>query len=350
MLKKPMEIERIIAEALSGLESRQKNVLEKRFGLKNGKEATLAELGETYEVTRERIRQIEAGAIKEVRGKIGGGRGVFDAVKDYLKSYGGARREDILLGDLRALFVSASPLRIFSAQMKFLREVFGGIKLFSENDNLHSFWYLNEEDKKTAVKLVGDLARVLASKKEEVITHKKFDSLFGKTLAPHGLKDFIGLNYLNISKKFNSNPFGDFGLSEWPEITPKRMGDKAYLVLKKTSRPMHFRELTKAINFAKFDQRTAYPQTVHNELIKDSRFVLVGRGSYSLKEFGLLPGTVKEVIARFIKQRGPMNSGEVVASVCSERLFKKNTVLLNLQNKKLFKRLDDGRYSLIRDA
>ncbi len=350
MLKKPMEIEAIIAETLSGLEPRQRNVLEKRFGLKNGKEATLAKLGETYEVTRERIRQIEAGALKEIREKISGSRGVFDAVKNYLKNYGGARREDLLLGDLRALFSSASPFGIFSAQMKFLREVFGVAKLFPENENLHSFWFLDEEDKKTAVKLINDLAGILASKKEEVITHKKFDSLFGRALVPHGLKDFIGLNYLSISKKFNTNPFGDFGLSEWPEITPKKMGDKAYLVLKKTSRPMHFRELTKAINLAKFDRRTAYPQTVHNELIKDARFVLVGRGSYSLREFGLLPGTVKEVIARFIKKKGPLNSEEVVASVCSERLFKKNTVLLNLQNKKIFKRLDDGRYSLIRDA
>ncbi|MBI5147989.1 MAG: hypothetical protein HZA37_02450 [Parcubacteria group bacterium] len=350
MLKKPMEIEKVIAEALSGLEPRQRNVLEKRFGLKNGKETTLAELGEAHEVTRERIRQIETGAIKEIREKIGGGRGIFDAVRDYLKNYGGARREDLLLGDLRSLFASASPFGVFSAQMKFLREVFGDVRLFPENEGLRSFWYLNEENKKTAIKLIGDLARILASKKEEVITHKKFDSLFGKALAPHALKDFIGLNFLSISKKFNSNPFGDFGLSEWPEITPKRIGDKAYLVLKKTAQPMHFRELTKAINLAKFDRRTAYPQTVHNELIKDSRFVLVGRGSYSLREFGLLPGTVKEIIARFIKKRGPMNSEDVAAVVCSERLFKKNTVLLNLQNKKLFKRLDDGRYSLIRDA
>ena len=87
-------------------------------------------------------------------------------------------------------------------------------------------------------------------------------------------------------------------------------------------------------------------QTVHNELIKDPRFVLVGRGMYSLKEFGVMPGTAREVMARLLKDNGPLTPDDLMKLVLSERLLKKNTVLINLRNRKHFKRLEDGRYTV----
>ncbi len=56
-----------IAEALSTLSDRERKVLELRFGLNDGRTRTLEEVGKEFNVTRERIRQIEAKALRKLR-------------------------------------------------------------------------------------------------------------------------------------------------------------------------------------------------------------------------------------------------------------------------------------------
>jgi len=56
-----------LVEVLAGLSERERTVLELRFGLKDGYERTLEEVGRQLNVTRERVRQIEAKALKKLR-------------------------------------------------------------------------------------------------------------------------------------------------------------------------------------------------------------------------------------------------------------------------------------------
>lgn len=56
-----------LRKALSSLTDREQNVIELRFGLKDGRQRTLEEVGEEFHVTRERIRQIEAKALRKLR-------------------------------------------------------------------------------------------------------------------------------------------------------------------------------------------------------------------------------------------------------------------------------------------
>lgn len=77
-----------------------------------------------------------------------------------------------------------------------------------------------------------------------------------------------------------------WGLSVWPEVNPKSIRDKIYLVLKKNARPMHFSEISTKISELKANPKNVTTQAVHNELIKDGRFILIGRGIYALGEWG----------------------------------------------------------------
>ena len=56
-----------LAEALLTLTERERRILELRFGLTDGYERTLEEVGKQYKVTRERIRQIEAKAVRKLQ-------------------------------------------------------------------------------------------------------------------------------------------------------------------------------------------------------------------------------------------------------------------------------------------
>ena len=54
-------------EVLDGLSDRERSVIERRFGLRDGQARTLEEVGQEFGVTRERIRQIEAKALRKLR-------------------------------------------------------------------------------------------------------------------------------------------------------------------------------------------------------------------------------------------------------------------------------------------
>ncbi|HEX9594599.1 MAG TPA: hypothetical protein VF996_00470, partial [Candidatus Saccharimonadales bacterium] len=96
-----------------------------------------------------------------------------------------------------------------------------------------------------------------------------------------------------------------------------------------------------------FKRRDVTTQAIHNELIKDSRFVLIGRGIYALKEWGYKKGTVADVITEVLKKSGkPLHRDEIVKRVLKSRRVKETTILLNLQGKAQFKRVAKATYDL----
>lgn len=318
-------VNQIIKQFLNGLPERQREVLELRYGLTKPETATLAEIGDKYGVTRERIRQLESLALRSVRGAVSKTElsQFVKLVSEKLTSVGGLMKEDQLFAQLQpAVGGTANTLR-------FILEISDSIFQHREDNHFHTFWYLSDDHKKKAASFIDKLHQSLEAKK---------DSLPAPT-------DSVGANFVSVSKKFAANPYGQFGLAEWSHIVPRNARDWAYLVLKKNGKPLHFSEIAEAIT--KLRGKKTNPQTVHNELIKYPEFVLVGKGTYALSEMGYQPGVAWEVIDRLIKKHGPLTSKEVVEKVLRERIFKENTILINLQNKKRFKRLSDGRYSTL---
>jgi len=336
----------ICQSLLKDLPERQKEVILRRFGLaptpkfgvgvkKTGQGETLESIGRDFGITRERVRQIERDGFFRLKPKIKKYQKTFQYFKDFLRAWGDLKKEDILLSQLGR--------EKFQNQVYFLLILGEPFERFSENKDFYSFWTINKESFNLAQKII-DLALNEFEKEKRPLNLEELSSF-------SSLKDPISHSYLEISKIIQKNSEGLYGLRDWPEINPRGVKDKACLVLKKEKRPLHFREITDLINSLKFEKRAqtqALPQTVHNELIRDPRFVLVGRGIYALGQWGYEPGVVRDVILKVLKEaKRPLSKEEIVKKVKNQRLVKENTILLNLQNKKYFLKDSQGEYTFV---
>ena len=168
-----------------------------------------------------------------------------------------------------------------------------------------------------------------------------FDHL--KDVAVEYKDEEMARRWLSMSKAVAKNGLGEWGKASSPNIRTRGIKDYAFLVMRRHGSPMHFREVADAISKT-FGKKTHYA-TCHNELIKDPRFVLVGRGMYALTEWGYKAGIAREVIQDILKREGQLSKDEVVEKVMKERYFKKNTILVNLANSKYFKKNKTGLYT-----
>ncbi len=327
-----------------GLNSRQKEIIVGRFGLdKFDEPQTLAALGNRYGITRERVRQIEAHTSQILKKKIAGNPLLLDILertKKFVKTSGGLAKEENLLAHQRSFADGLT-----EPQLTLLLTVSGMFEYHPEDQHTWPFYFIDKANIKTALHTVDQFVKFLKSRKDEILTGR-FDEQFKAFVKKEGVAPAHLENYLQVSKKVATNPYGDTGLVEWPEIKPTTIRDRIYLILKKTGKPLHFETIAKTINEVGFGSRPALVPTVHNELIKDARFVLVGRGIYGLTEHGYEPGTAKEVIGRVLRKNGALKPQEIILAVQRERFFRPNTVLANLQNKDMFRRLADGSYQV----
>lgn len=321
---------------------RMREVLESRFGLKGGERQTLEEIGESYKITRERVRQIEADALRRLRGAHTADLGGFyRPIEAEIRAQGEVMAE-------HHLFLTAASAR-FHPHLRFLLSAASQFRFIPENEFYHARWTTNPAAAEKAEALLARAVSRLGEHGQPVTKQTLSEMLaMDEGLAPEQAEAAEN-SYLQISKLIHRNPYGDYGLVSWPTISPRGIKDKAYAVLAKSGQPMHFREVASAIDRAGWHNRKkAHPQTVHNELIKDNRFVLVGRGLYALRDWGYEPGTVRDVLVSLFKgSNRPLAREEIVRLATEKRLVKPQTVLLNLQDRALFKRTGDGRYTLV---
>ena len=329
------------------LNQRNRDVVSRRFGLKTGAKETLESIGQSYGITRERVRQIEEASLKQIRGEIEKGITVKIApfvslAENILEQSGGVLGERQMFeryfgGSGKILNDPAN------AALTFVLALDGKIVRVPEDENYRTFWGLSEQhvqsfvgSSETLVKLFDKENKLLAA--GAFADFSKKSGVSAKFCTPAGL-DAI----MSVSKQISKNIFGEIGLNIWPDVKPRGVRDKSLLVLKKEGKPKHFREITQLINSTFSGDRKANVQTVHNELIKDNRFVLVGRGLYALTEWGYKAGTVKDVLVDILRTaRKPVKKEEIVAQVMSHRIVKENTVLLNLQDSRVFKKTTNG--------
>ncbi len=327
-------VSKTVANLVKNIPVRNKDVVSRRFGLKNGKKETLESIGKGYGITRERVRQIEEFAVNQLRKVADGNQEVeryASLAKNIIGGNGVIKERDIFKA-----FSGSEADSAGNSSLAFLLSLSKDLVRSGENDDFHAFWAVSpsalEDFKNRTAACVAFLEKTKKPMPESNLT--EFRSEWLKT-------------FLSVSKTVGKNIFNEIGLVSWPEVKPKGVRDKAYLVLKKGNVPKHFGDIAKLINTSGFNGKRANTQTVHNELIKDGRFILVGRGTYALSEWGYKAGTVKDVLVDLLKSSSkPLPKTALVSRVLNSRMVKENTILLNLQDPKVFIKNEDGTYSL----
>lgn len=347
--KEEFNPQEVVSQLLRKLTSKESEVLQRRFGLNEYEKQTLEVIGKHYDVTRERIRQIENLGIKKIREDAQ----FNDLIKpiervliNVLDEHGGIIEENYLL---KELFFDSQARSDAQATLFILGELLQKRFVFIEDGGVYrQGWRLLSASADFIQQVIDELIKIISSQNKPLKLEDLFNLFCQTELYKNNqskLDSKIIESYLKISQKIAANPFQEYGLTNWGSVLPRRMNDRIYLVLKKEGRPMHFVEIAQRIT--QIFKKKAYPPTVHNELILNNCYVLVGRGIYALKEWGYQKGVVADVLVDLLQKKGqPMARQELLDQILKQRIVKKNTVFLALTNKNKFKKLPDGKYTL----
>ena len=331
----------VTKKLLSALPERARDVLEKRYGLgTDGKTSTLESIGQAYGITRERVRQIENYGITSIQKSEAYKEfePVFAELQNIINELGGGliaehvlldeiTKDEVLRNHIYFLLVVGVPFYRSKESGAYAHRWFTEKKIADtvEKALLKLYNSINRDD------LIGEEEMIRRFREELIDIADKHDETTLK-------------RWLQISKDISANPLGEWGHASSPNVRVKGIRDYAYLVVKRHGSPMHFREVAEAIE--QLFNKKAHTATCHNELIKDERFVLVGRGLYALTEWGYSAGVVKDVLRDILQEHGPLTREEIIDKVRKERYVKDNTIVVNLQDTSLFKRLSNGMYTL----
>lgn len=317
---------------------REREIISRRFGLYDRKE-TLEQIGELLGITRERVRQLEKAILSRLKAQADNGE--LPSINDVEKAFIMNLHE---LG--RVARISALSARVTTdnndrdqAHVAFLSVLAPGLAVLDENDKYYHAVGIAEYGDEKAIKANVDKVVEEIKKIGKPVTIKELH-----TRMSYEHPDYIRA-YASISKQL-ANLKDKWGLIRWPTVNPKNIRDKIYVVLQDEGKPMHFNDIARSIRQSNFKRKDVTTQAIHNELIKDKRFVLIGRGIYALSEWGYKKGTVATVITDVLKAAGePLHRDEIVKRVLKTRQVKETTILLNLQSKPQFKRVAKATYT-----
>lgn len=336
----------ILDEIFLVLTEKEKEVVTKRFALTGGTRQTLESIGQKFGVTRERIRQIESVALAKLRRTLSNTRlrQINEIAKNILAEHGGVMLEEALISTVLNSINSASEL-----DGNIIRLSIAVDETVSKQERTHQFkpFWCTTKLPVADIAAICNKAVTLLEKQNDVISDDQTVDMIRAALANKGKNFKIETisSCLPLDHRMKKTDEG-WGLMSWRHINPRSIRDKALIIMQESQKPMHFVEIANAIGDYGFDRKVVTVQAVHNELIRDENFVLIGRGLYALKDWGYSEGTVSEIIENLLKEKSPLSKEEIIHGVLKQRQVKKGTISLNLQKCPWFVRVGRAVYTL----
>ena len=345
-------------------DKREFEIVRRRFGLQGSKEYTLQEVGYYYDVTRERVRQLESGAMSKIRDTIFGIRNSSawrvpenlvsetTALFDLLQATGDLLTETEIINIVETRYSSQiSPNQV--SDLRFLLSVFGFKSL---PNNLPGFgrgsvsgWIVSEKCKSQLLyEAAKSVHRIVNSSAGTISTFdlmiqvnklkKKKSERYYVRLAAKILIDIEQVDEENFQVKFEY-------------LTSS--ADQAYRILLENKRPLHLRELQREINHRFAAQGLPADSSIRNlgnQLATDPRFKSIGRsGLSSLSEWeNVQRKTIVELMEEFFHVRQTSATATEIYEYVSDRRsdISKQSVYTYLSMLDTFVKVDRNLYEL----
>jgi hypothetical protein len=331
-----------IEQFLLLLSEKERFVVMRRFNLDEKTRSTLEEIGHHFHITRERVRQIEKNALQKLRRNIENNslQTINNLAFEHLQAAGGVMREDFLISKILkdASGFTMSAISLVVCLDKRFDRLPNSILLFP----YVKFKTISAE----TIENIFKKSLAILEKKQNIMSLQEIETDLKKTDLP---TEFYQNGFLRslfqIHKSFKVND-DNVGLLQWRHINPRTLRDKILFILKKSGQPLHFVDICNNIIKENFDRKNINLQAVHNELIRYSEFILIGRGIYALKEWGYKAGTVAHVIESILKKKQSLDQQKIVEEVLKQRHVKPITIILNLKNNPQFIRTGRRQYAL----
>lgn len=342
-----MILTKTLNSIFDNLNDREKDIISKRYGFE-GNNLSLSEIAKKYKISRERVRQIQEKAIKKIKPLIDNNKifnEIIEETKQHLGFLGSKKEEKFLHLVYKYFEFSEQDLRAF----KFISILSSNI-IFHKEDDIFTNFYSKDENfyKITLHSLKKIYSHFIQTK--EVFHDKDLLEIVIKEIKTHldfepSSNDIFDL--VEIIKHISRNPFNFWGLKDHPFVTPKCLKDKIYFILKKEKRPLHYSEIYKLLNsFGQFENISSIwlkennINSLRNELIRHPEFVLVGKGKYGLKEWGLVDGTAKELIIKILKEKKRIKKEKMWQIISSLREIKPTSFYIYLKQIKNIKEIN----------
>ena len=338
-----IRLKEIIDKLLLVLSEKEKFIIQHRFSINVESKKTLEAIGQHYGVTRERIRQIEKNALKKLKRNAFNTnlKAINEVGKDVIQKHGGLLVETKLVKVLLGMLKNISPLEANELKLSLALDP----ELVKANNTLdfEPHWRFIEINLTTVRKITATGYKILGNQKDIMSIEALAKAIQEKVGT--GTSEALIVSAMEVGKRTKFIKEG-VGLKEWRHINPRTLRDKINFILDREHKPLHFQEIADKIINANFDQKRVNVQAVHNELIRNNHFILIGRGIYALDKWGFKPGTVGNVIEAILKDGKARTREEIMKEVLKQRHVKKITIYLNLKNNPKIKSLQGDKYQL----
>lgn len=342
-----MNLAQTLDKILANLDSRERDIILRRYGLK-GETESLHDIASNYNVTRERIRQIQQRAVHKIKPLIDGDEDInnfFDQVKQFLKPIGVRPEKSFFKLIVQNFKLEEKDLRIVKFFSIFSRQI-----VFQKANEIFDDFYAKDEEPHKIIRHSLKRIYFYFLENKEPIPEEEVIKIILKEIKVHlknrpEKEDLLDL--LRILRDIGRNPFNLWGLRNHRFIEPKCLKDKIYLILKIENRPLHFIEIYKKLKSVQTIEDLSLTwlkdyniNSLRNELIRHSEFVWVGKGIYGLKEWGLIPGTVKELIIQILKEKRKISKEKLWQIISSQKQIQKSSFHIYLKQMKNIKEVN----------
>lgn len=327
-----------MSRLLGLLTDKEQDIIERRFPLGDYPRETLDKIGRSYSITRERVRQIEAVAIKKLA-RISmdpSMRQIHDLAYNILVEHGKIMSEDLLVSEMLKHIPSTEERDANS--MKLAMRVSDKLIKQEKNQFFCHFWRTKDLELSEIRGAIKNIRNTMEKRKEPLSVEELVMAVPRSSQEMVNSLLHIGLDFLHTE--------GKWGLKSWRFINPRSIKDKILISLQKVGKPLHFTDIIKHVLNDFSSKKKVTSQAIHNELIRHREFVLVGRGLYGLSDWGLVSGTVCDVIKTVMLEYGePMKRQDIIDAVLKKRDIRLGTISLNLQKYPFFKRVGRAVYT-----